>query len=78
MVGIYCFLIMVVLMLLSIPVIPSLGLASVLTLAMTRGGFKIVAVSLGTINALNSFTLLALPMFLFTAYGAGRRQLVRY
>lgn len=66
MVGIYCFLIMVVLMLLSIPVIPSLGLASVLTLAMTRGGFKIVAVSLGTINALNSFTLLALPMFLFT------------
>ena len=66
MVGIYCFLLMVVLMLLSIPVIPSLGFASIITLAMTRGGFKLVSVSLGTINALNSFTLLALPMFLFT------------
>lgn len=66
MIGIYCFILMVVLMLLSIPVIPSLGLASIITLAMTRGGFKIVSVSLGTINALNSFTLLALPMFLFT------------
>ena len=66
MVGVYCFLLMVVLMLFSIPVIPSLGLASVLTLAMTNGGFKIISVSLGTINALNSFTLLALPMFLFT------------
>ena len=66
MVGVYCFLLMVILMLMSIPVIPSLGLASVLTLAMTNGGFKIVSVSLGTINALNSFTLLALPMFLFT------------
>ena len=65
MVGIYCFLLMVVLMLLSIPVIPSLGFASIITLAMTRGGFKLVSVSLGTINALNSFTLLALPMFLF-------------
>lgn len=66
MVGIYCFILMVVLMILSIPVIPSLGLSSMMTLAMTRGGFKIVSVSLGTINALNSFTLLALPMFLFT------------
>lgn len=66
MVGIYCFLLMVVLMILSVPVIPSLGLASMITLAMTRGGFKLISVSLGTINALNSFTLLALPMFLFT------------
>ncbi|MCI8914545.1 TRAP transporter large permease [Pseudoflavonifractor sp. 60] len=66
MVGIYCFILMVLLMILSIPVIPSLGLASVATLAMTRGGFKIISISLGTINALNSFTLLALPMFLFT------------
>ena len=66
MVGIYCFLLMVVLMLLSVPVIPALGLASIITLCLTRGGFKLVSVSLGTINALNSFTLLALPMFLFT------------
>ena len=66
MVGIYCFLLMVVLMMLSIPVIPSLGIASIITLALTRGGFKLVSISLGTINALNSFTLLALPMFLFT------------
>jgi len=66
MIGICCFALMVVLMILSIPVIPSLGLASAITLAMTRGGFKIISVSLGTINALNSFTLLALPMFLFT------------
>lgn len=66
MIGICCFLLMVVLMILSIPVIPSMGLASMITLALTRGGFKIVSVSLGTINALNSFTLLALPMFLFT------------
>ncbi len=66
MAGIYCFLIMVVLMLLSVPVIPSLGLASFITLCLTRGGFKLVSVSLGTINALNSFTLLALPMFIFT------------
>lgn len=66
MIGIYCFIIMVVLMLLSVPVIPSLGFASIITLALTRGGFKLVSVSLGTINALNSFTLLALPMFLFT------------
>lgn len=57
---------MVVLMLLSVPVIPSLGLASFITLCITRGGFKLVSVSLGTINALNSFTLLALPMFIFT------------
>ncbi len=66
MVGIYCFILMVALMLLSVPVIPAMGLASMATLAMTRGGFKLVSVSLGTINALNSFTLLALPMFLFT------------
>ena len=65
MAGIYCFLIMVVLMLLSVPVIPALGLASFITLCITRGGFKLVSVSLGTINALNSFTLLALPMFIF-------------
>lgn len=57
---------MVVLMLLSVPVIPSMGLASIITLMLTNGGFKLVSVSLGTINALNSFTLLALPMFLFT------------
>lgn len=66
MTGIYCFGLMVILMLLSIPVIPAMGLASMLTLALTRGGFKLVSVSLGTISALNSFTLLALPMFLFT------------
>lgn len=66
MTGIICFLIMLLLMFLSVPVIASMGLSSLLTLSLSRGGIKWVALSLGTANSLNSVTLLALPLFLLT------------
>lgn len=66
MIGIYCFAIMLLLMFLSVPVVAAMGLSSLITMAISRGGVKWMAIALGTTNALNSTTLLALPLFLLT------------